>query len=60
MIGEKLLREWAVLDTHDTLTDCYKHLRSAEEIYEYLSRNEMVNIEIHYAGNGIEARAVKS
>ncbi|HYN86228.1 MAG TPA: class I SAM-dependent methyltransferase, partial [Pyrinomonadaceae bacterium] len=28
-LGEKLLAEWALLDTHDTLTDYYKHLRTA-------------------------------
>ena len=31
-LGSKLLRQWAFLDTHDTLTDFYKHLRSADEI----------------------------
>ncbi len=59
MIGEKMLHEWGILDTHDTLTDYYKHLRSAEEISEYLLNNDMMDIDIQYAGNGVEARAIK-
>jgi len=59
-LGEKLLYEWAILDTYDTLTDVYKHLRSAEEIKESLIKNGMLAIEITHAGNGIEARAVKA
>lgn len=54
-----LLRAWAILDTHDTLTDQYKHLRSAEEITETLRSAGMSNIETVYAGNGVEARARK-
>jgi SAM-dependent methyltransferase len=55
----EILRSWALLDTHDTLTDVYKHLRSAEEIANHLSNCGMVNIEAIYAGNGVEARARK-
>lgn len=52
-----LLRTWAVLDTHDTLTDYYKHLRSKEEIDLCLRNCGMIDIETAYAGNGVEARA---
>jgi 2-polyprenyl-3-methyl-5-hydroxy-6-metoxy-1,4-benzoquinol methylase len=58
-LGSQLLSEWAVLDTHDTLTDRYKHLRSVEEIQAALRSFGMVNIEAVYAGNGVEARAWK-
>jgi SAM-dependent methyltransferase len=58
-LGAKLLRDWAILDTHDTLTDVYKHLRSKEEIEDHLLRCGMVNVEVVYAGNGVEARARK-
>jgi SAM-dependent methyltransferase len=58
-LGPELLKVWATLDTHDTLTDCYKHLRSAEEIREYLLTRGMEDIETCYAGNGVEARAKK-
>jgi len=56
-LSDEILFEWAVLDTHDTLTDHYKHLRSAEEIRAHLAKCGMVQIEIEYAGNGVEARA---
>jgi SAM-dependent methyltransferase len=55
----KLVREWAILDTHDTLADVYKHLRTKKEIEDHLRRCGMVEIEAIYAGNGIEARAMK-
>jgi len=58
-LGPKLLRTWALLDTHDTVTDVYKHLRSAQEIRTCLQACGMVDIEVAYAGNGVEARAQK-
>jgi SAM-dependent methyltransferase len=58
-LGQQLLKAWATLDTHDTLTDCYKHLRSAEEIKTHLQQCGMIAIETVYAGNGVEARAHK-
>lgn len=58
-LGDELLLEWAILDTHDTLTDHYKHLRSIEEIETHLANCGMELIETKYAGNGVEARARK-
>jgi SAM-dependent methyltransferase len=58
-LGEELVGEWSVLNTHDTLTDRYKHLRSAEEIARCLSACGLVDIEVSYGGNGVEARARK-
>jgi SAM-dependent methyltransferase len=58
-LGPKLLKIWAALDTHDTLTDHYKHLRNADEIRAHLHKCGMVDIETSNAGNGVEARAVK-
>jgi SAM-dependent methyltransferase len=58
-LDENLLKLWALLDTHDTLTDVYKHLRSAEEIFSYLEKCGMTLIQTCYAGNGVEARAIK-
>jgi SAM-dependent methyltransferase len=55
----KLQFKWALLDTHDTLTDYYKHLRSAEEIKSHLLKYGMTDIVINLGGNGIEARACK-
>lgn len=56
-LGAKLLSEWSVLDTHDTLTDYYKHLRTTEEIEASLRSCGLVDLEVYYGGNGVEARA---
>ena len=58
-LGTKLLQDWAILDTHDTLTDRYKHFRSAEEIRSSLQGCGLIDIEVVLGGNGIEARARK-
>jgi SAM-dependent methyltransferase len=50
---------WAVLDTHDTLTDTYKHLRSADQIHSCLADCGMERISTACAGNGVEAIAYK-
>jgi hypothetical protein len=55
-----LLSEWAVLDTHDTLTDRYKHLRDPEEIRATLIELGLANVEVRAGGNGVEARALGS
>jgi hypothetical protein len=48
------------LDTHDTLTDYYKHLRSAEEIKQALINCRMTDIKVAYAGNGVEVTAIRN
>lgn len=58
-LGEELLMKWSLLDTHDTLTDRYKHLRSVEEIRRSLSSCGLIELEVHPGGNGVEARARK-
>jgi SAM-dependent methyltransferase len=59
-LSSELLFQWAFLDTHDTLTDKYKHLRSVEEIKKILESNGIIKYELYYAGNGVEARGYKS
>ena len=56
-LGTARLSQWSVLDTHDTLTDYYKHLRTTEQISEILKSCGLVDIEVTYGGNGVEARA---
>lgn len=56
-LGEHLLSEWSALDTHDTLTDYYKHLRTREQIEACLRSCGLVELEVCYGGNGVEARA---
>ena len=58
-LGADRLREWAILDTHDTLTDRYKHLRSSDQIAQHLRACGMIIVETTRAGNGVEVRAVK-
>jgi len=55
-LGAELLSEWSVLDTHDSLTDHYKHLRTTEEIEACLRSCGLVELEVSYGGNGVEAR----
>ena len=50
------LEEWAILDTHDALTDRYKHLRSVTEIRACLEGVGLEVLSCREAGNGIEAR----
>jgi len=58
-LSEEHLYAWMFLDTHDTLTDYYKHIRTAEEIVSALEANSMEDIFTEYAGNGVEARCSK-
>ena len=55
-LGDALLSQWSLLDTHDSLTDYYKHLRTVEEIEESLRSCGMVELEVSAGGNGVEAR----
>lgn len=58
-LGPELLYAWAALDTHDALTDVYKHKRTVEEIADCLNRLGLENIEASYGGNGVEALAIR-
>ena len=55
-LSETLQKEWAILDTHDGLTDWYKHLRSFDQINTLLKEIGVTKIHITKGGNGIEAR----
>jgi SAM-dependent methyltransferase len=59
-LGPQLIYEWALLDMHDSLTDRFKHLRSAEQLREHLASCGMQQIETDHGGNGVEVRARKS
>lgn len=52
-----LLTEWGVLDTHDALTDRYKHFRRPAEIAATLTRLGLQDVVATPGGNGVEARA---
>jgi SAM-dependent methyltransferase len=55
-LGPARLAEWARLDTHDAVTDRYKHLRTAGEVRAALERAGLVDVHVAEAGNGIEGR----
>jgi hypothetical protein len=48
--------EWAELDTHDSLTDWFKHVRTPREIRRALDSLGAVDSWVQLGGNGIEAR----
>jgi SAM-dependent methyltransferase len=58
-LGPRLLYAWATLDTHDCLTDFYKHKRTVEQVASCLQRLGLDSIEASYGGNGVEARATR-
>lgn len=55
-LSDNLQKEWSMLDTHDALTDWYKHLRTLKQINEYLKNIYSESIEVWKGGNGVEAR----
>ena len=55
-LGDALLKAWAVLDTHDALTDYYKHTRTVDEIAGMLRSLGLVDVHASLGGNGVEAR----
>lgn len=58
-LNDKLQREWALLDTHDSLTDWYRHLRSRKAIRRALEKAGLTSIWCEKGGNGVEARAMR-
>jgi 2-polyprenyl-3-methyl-5-hydroxy-6-metoxy-1,4-benzoquinol methylase len=52
-------REWSILDTHDVLTDHFKHYRSPQEIRRALESLGAEEVEAWPGGNGVEARCRK-
>ena len=52
-------QEWALLDTHDSLTDWNKRFRNKVEITNTLAALGAVDIWCAYGGNGVEANCKK-
>jgi len=55
-LDEQRQREWALLDTHDSLTDWYKHFRSRGQIAATLSRQGAADIHCVVGRGRVEAR----
>jgi 2-polyprenyl-3-methyl-5-hydroxy-6-metoxy-1,4-benzoquinol methylase len=51
--------EWALLDTHDSLTDWHKNFRNKKQIAQTLIKLGAIDIWCEYGGNGVEARCKK-
>lgn len=58
-LNEAQQKEWALLDTHDSLTDWYKRLRTRGSIRKTLVKLGAEDIWCEYGGNGVEARCKK-
>ena len=59
-LTDQCQREWSLLDTHDSLTDRYKRLRTRGQIEQTLMRLEAKVIYCKKGGNGIEVRAMRA
>lgn len=55
-LSDELQEEWARLDTHDWLTDWFKHLRTKAQIQACLTGLGAEAVVAEYVGNGVEAR----
>ncbi len=55
-LNDDLQRQWALLDTHDSLTDYFKHFRTRGQIQRLLEGMGLEEIWCEYGGNGVEAR----
>lgn len=58
-LNDELQREWALLDTHDFLTDYYKHFRSRAQVRRTLESLGLTAVWCEKGGNGVEARAMR-
>ena len=58
-LNDQQQEEWALLDTHDSLTDWFKNFRSKNSIYSTLDKLGAIDIWCEYGGNGVEARCKK-
>ena len=55
-LSDEIQYRWALLDTHDSLTDWYKHFRTRGQIRQLLRHMGLTDIWCEYGGNGVEAR----
>jgi len=51
--------QWSLLDTHDSLTDWYKHFRTKGQLYRHLENLGGVDIVVGKSSHGIEARCIR-
>ncbi len=58
-LNDQQQKEWAMLDTHDSLTDWHKNFRNKKEITTTLQKLGATDIWCEYGGNGVEANCKK-
>ena len=58
-LSDELQKEWALLDTHDALTDYYKHFKTRGQIFQIMNKLGMKNIICEYGSTGIRARGMR-
>lgn len=51
--------EWMLLDTHDAMTDVFKHRRTPASIRRTLQGLGAVDVQVSTGGNGVEAFCIK-
>lgn len=51
--------EWMLLDTHDAMTDVFKHRRTRQQIHDLLVSLGAEDIVVEHGGNGVEASCHK-
>lgn len=56
-LSDDLHREWALLDTYDSLTAWHRHVRTGRRIQRTLEELGLVDISISRTRQGVEARA---
>jgi SAM-dependent methyltransferase len=56
---KEMYYEWMLLDTHDAMTDRYKHRRTKVEIEKFLLFLGATEVTTTNGGNGVEARCKK-
>ena len=57
--GREMHYEWALLNTHDGMTDVYKRYRTVRSIRRTLAKLGAVDIHVWRGGNGVEAWCCK-
>lgn len=55
-LSEEMQYEWALLDTHDSLTCWYRRLRTRSQIERTMKALALEEVVCKYGGNGVEAR----
>jgi SAM-dependent methyltransferase len=59
-LSDQMQHEWALVDTHDSLTCWYRRFRTRAQVERALQSLRLEKVVCWYGGNGVEARAQRS